>query len=194
MMSRKSSITNAFVSAIIPVAPPTLDEIEQALRILGMGPEDVRCAYCGDPSTEWDHLRPLVKGRRPTGYISEIGNLVPSCGKCNQSKRNEHWESWMRSEGASRSPRSRGVKDLEQRIDRLRAFEQWRPPEPIDFEKLVGTDAWRDYWRKLEAVDAMIAEYHQSAIALARKIADARHAKLRTEVQPPAAGDDNSTS
>src|SRR5437660_7675274 len=82
MVSRKSSITNAFVNAIIPVVPPSVEEIEEALRILGMQPDDVRCAYCGDKSSEWDHLRPLVKGRRPTGFISEIGNLVPSCGKC----------------------------------------------------------------------------------------------------------------
>src|SRR5437773_5742088 len=80
MVSRKSSITNAFVNAIIPVVPPTVNEIEEALRILEMEPDDLRCAYCGDKASEWDHLRPLVKGRRPTGYISEIGNLVPSCG------------------------------------------------------------------------------------------------------------------
>ena len=85
MVSRKSSITNAFVNAIIPVVPPSMEEIEEALRILAMTPDDVRFAYCGDRSSEWDHLRPLVKARRPTGFISEIGNLVPSCGKCNQS-------------------------------------------------------------------------------------------------------------
>jgi hypothetical protein len=83
MVSRKSSITNAFVSAIIPVIPPTHGEIEEALRILGMEAHDARCAFCGDKASEWDHLRPLVVERRPTGYISEIANLVPACGKCN---------------------------------------------------------------------------------------------------------------
>src|SRR5687767_102420 len=86
MMSRKSSITNAFVNSLIPVIEPSAAEIAEALTILGMTVEDVRCAYCGDVASEWDHLRPLVVGRRPTGFISEIGNLVPSCGKCNQSK------------------------------------------------------------------------------------------------------------
>ena len=43
-----------------------------------------------------DHLRPLVKDKEPTGYISEIHNLVPSCGKCNQSKGNKEWKAWMR--------------------------------------------------------------------------------------------------
>src|SRR5262249_46649708 len=82
MVSRKSSITNAFVNAVIPVIPPTLEEVLQALTILGMEPTDVRCAYCGDKSSEWDHLRPLVLNKRPTGFITEIANLVPACGKC----------------------------------------------------------------------------------------------------------------
>lgn len=89
MVSRKSSITNAFVNSLIPVIRPSPDEIEKALAILEIAPTDVRCAYCGDKSSEWDHLRPFVLKMRPTGYISEIANLVPSCGKCNQSKGNK---------------------------------------------------------------------------------------------------------
>ncbi len=184
MVSRKSSITNAFVNAIIPVVPPTVHDIEEALRILEMTPEDVRCAYCGDKASEWDHLRPLVKARRPTGFISEIGNLVPSCGKCNQSKRNEDWERWMRSETAGLSPRSRGIADLEQRIQRLRNYERWRPATPVDFEKIVGTEAWREYWQRLAAMDATLAECQQSASELGRKIAEARHATTRAQVSP----------
>src|ERR1700677_3203099 len=95
MVSRKSSITNAFVNSVIPSLMPSTGEIEQALRILRMGHDDVRCAYCGDKSTEWDHLRPLVVKRRPTGFISEIANLVPACGKCNQSKGNKPWQTWI---------------------------------------------------------------------------------------------------
>ena len=95
MVSRKSSITNAFVNAVIPTIPPTADEIDEALTILGMEPTNVRCAYCGDKATEWDHLRPLVAKRRPTGFISEIANLVPACGKCNQSKGGSDWRKWM---------------------------------------------------------------------------------------------------
>src|SRR3954452_17029718 len=62
MMSRKSSITNAFVNSIIPVIPPTDAEVSEALKILGLDPTDLRCAYCGDRASEWDHLRPLVVG------------------------------------------------------------------------------------------------------------------------------------
>jgi HNH endonuclease len=85
---RSSSITNAFISAIIPVIEPSEEEEREALGILRIDPEDIRCAYCGDKATEWDHLRPIISNQEPTGYITEIANLVPSCGKCNQSYEN----------------------------------------------------------------------------------------------------------
>ncbi|TET40105.1 MAG: HNH endonuclease, partial [Dehalococcoidia bacterium] len=74
---RTSTITNSFVTSIIPSIEPTEEEIKECLEILGLDPNDLCCAYCGDKATEWDHLRPLVKDKKPTGYISEIRNLVP---------------------------------------------------------------------------------------------------------------------
>jgi hypothetical protein len=157
MVSRKSSITNAFVSAIIPVIPPTHIEVQTALKILGMEPDDVRCAYCGDASTEWDHLRPLVMGRRPTGYISEIANLVPSCGKCNQSKGNKNWRDWIIS-SARLSPTGRGLSDTKSRMDRLDIYEQWRTPTKVDFVTIVGREEWDRYWQLCEE---LIGELHK---------------------------------
>lgn len=142
---RSSSITNAFVNAVIPSIPPSEVEIAEALSILGLSPRDLRCAYCGAPSTEWDHLRPLVRDQRPTGYISEIANLVPSCGKCNQSKGSTHWKDWITS-SARLSPASRGIPDLEQRVARLVDFERWRQPTKISFEECVPPDLWATYW------------------------------------------------
>src|SRR5260221_7477397 len=145
MMSRKSSITNVFVSAVIPAVLPTSHEIEEALSILEADPTDVRCAYCGNQSTEWDHLRPLVMERRPTGYITEIANLVPACGKCNQSKGNKPWRMWMLS-AAKLSPTGRRIDGTTERIARLEAFERWRSPTKIDFVSIVGQDEWEQYW------------------------------------------------
>jgi hypothetical protein len=122
---RSSSITNAFVNAIIPVIRPSDADVREALTILGRSPTDVRCAYCGDSSTEWDHLRPLVRSRKPTGYISEIADLVPCCGKCNQSKGKKPWREWIIG-SAPRSPKERGVADLPAKIARLETYEQWR--------------------------------------------------------------------
>ena len=83
---RSSTLTNAFINAIVPVVKPTNAEEREAIQILGIDPSDIRCTYCGDPSTERDHLRPIITNQEPTGFITEIANLVPSCGKCNQSK------------------------------------------------------------------------------------------------------------
>src|SRR5207244_5732476 len=122
MVSRKSSVTNAFVNSVVPTVPPTIEEIDEALSILEIDPRDVQCAYCGDKSSEWDHLRPLVLGRRPTGFITEIANLVPACGKCNQSKRNAGWREWIVSTSAGHSPTARGNLDVAQRMAMLEAY------------------------------------------------------------------------
>ena len=170
MVSRKSSITNAFVNAIVPTIPPTAEEIHEALTILGMVPSDVRCAYCGDKKTEWDHLRPIVVKQRPTGFISEIGNLVPSCAKCNQSKRNVHWRDWMLS-GRGRSPSARKISDLDNRVSRLEAFERWRIPTKIDFEAIIGAAEWEAYWRLWTDVNEELRKCQDVANELRKKVA-----------------------
>lgn len=170
MVARKSSVTNAFVNAVIPIIPPTHAEIEKALCILGMTHEDVRCAYCGDRATEWDHLRPLVVDRRPTGYISEIANLVPACGKCNQSKGNKHWRKWMLS-SARLSPTGRGVSEIPARVAKLEAYEAWRNPTLIPFPEVVGPEEWEAYWRLCEAVVAEMAQCQQVADRIKTKVA-----------------------
>jgi hypothetical protein len=169
IMGRSSSITNSFINSIIPVIPPTEAEIAEALAILGMGVSDVLCAYCGDPATEWDHLRPLVVAQRPTGYISEIGNLVPACGKCNQSKGNKPWREWIRS-GAPRSPTTRGVADLDARIHRLSEYEQWRPPTPVDFANLVGDRVWEEHWENWNRVLGVMQESQTLATEIRNRI------------------------
>jgi hypothetical protein len=170
MMSRKSSLTNAFVNALIPVIEPTAAEIEEALEILGMDCDSIQCAYCGNTFTEWDHLRPLVKDRRPTGYISEIANLVPSCAKCNQSKGNKNWLTWMESE-AQHSPARRGVPDIQRRIGRLKAYEAWRIVEPLPFKQMLGQQEYEAYWRMLDQTIEGLKTCQAVADRLKRRIA-----------------------
>jgi hypothetical protein len=169
MVSRKSSITNAFVNSVIPVVAPTTEDIEEALSMLGMSPEDVRCAYCGDRSTEWDHLRPLVVQRRPTGYISEIANLVPACGKCNQSKGNKPWQAWMLSK-AKLSPTARGCADVEDRVARLQTYERWRSPTKVNFNAVIGTEEWEHYWSLCESLIHQMRQCQQVADALRTQV------------------------
>lgn len=174
---RSSSITNAFINSIIPVIPPTSGEVEEALRVLGMDHENYCCAYCGDTASEWDHLQPLVKDRRPTGYVSELHNLIPSCGKCNQSKGNKDWESWMRS-SARLSPATRKVHDLENRIERIRCYERWTKPTKIDFEEIVGADVWSQHWENWSKIQQLMKEAQTLAGQINQSVAEFRKNEL----------------
>ena len=129
-----------------------------------------QCAYCGHTASEWDHLRPLVVNKRPTGYISEIYNLVPACGKCNQSKGNKSWKTWIQST-AKLSPKSRGIQDIDERIRRLEKYEQWSQPTRIDFETVVGKEKWTQHWANCELVQTTMRDAQQLATDIRQTIA-----------------------
>lgn len=167
---RSSSITNAFINSIIPIIVPSNEQVKEALDILGMDHDKFECSYCGSSATEWDHLRPLVLNKKPTGYVSEIHNLVPACGKCNQSKGNRPWASWIIST-AKLSPKSRGVKGLEDRIKRLSAYEKWLEPTVVNFEMIVGKEKWEQHWENWELVQSTMREAQTLATDINQKIA-----------------------
>jgi len=169
---RSSSITNAFINSIIPVVFPSEEEARRALEILGMTPETFQCAYCGSAASEWDHLRPLVKDKKPTGYISEIHNLVPACGKCNQSKGNKEWRTWMLST-AKLSPAARGIKDIPERVKRLDAYEKSKAPTKMDFAAIVGSNVWAQHQNNLERVQALMRESQVLAAKINTEVANA---------------------
>jgi hypothetical protein len=168
-------VTNAFVNGIIPCIPPTEAEVQEVLNILELRAEDLRCAYCGDPFTEWDHLRPLISGRRPTGYITEIANLVPACGKCNQSKSGSHWKKWITGP-AKRSPATRGIADLHARIERLEKFEAWREPKVFNFEQVVGKELWERHWSNWKRLVDLMYECEVTAGQIRQAITSAAEA------------------
>jgi HNH endonuclease len=175
--SRTSSVTNSFVQAIMPPFESSGDEQREALLHLGMTPEDLHCVYCGATTTDWDHLRPLVKKKRPTGYISEIRNLVPSCGPCNQSKGASDWRAWMMGKAVG-SPKTKNVVDIQERMSRLARFEEWGGVHAIPFEELISKITWDEYWRQLEVIlDAMRAAQEKAIVVrkdIMRAIAERR--------------------
>jgi hypothetical protein len=166
---RSSSITNAFINAILPVHKPADDEVLEALAILEMSADNIRCAYCGDKNTEWDHLRPIIRGKKPTGYITEIANLVPACGKCNQSKGGSDWKAWMLGP-ALQSPQSRGTVDIERRVALLEKYESWRTPVHVNFEKVVEPELWMRHNENWTDVLALLDKSQQLAKEIRRSI------------------------
>ena len=166
---RTSSIHNVFVATIIPVIQPTAAEVIKVLEILGLDPDDLRCAYCGDKATEWDHLRPLVKDGRPTGYPSSIKNLVPACGKCNQSKGISDWKLWMSSK-ATLSPTSRGLPNLEVKIRHLEEYELWAKCQALNIEQLVDGSTWQKYYELQDEILRKMREAQDIAVVLAKQV------------------------
>ena len=175
---RTSTITNAFINGIIPVIEPSENEIDDALRTLGMTRETICCAYCGDVYTEWDHFRPLVVNKRPTGYISEIHNLVPSCGKCNQSKGNKEWNQWIYSD-AMLSPKSRQVADLDMRVERLRAYELIYEPLKYNFEEIIGSELWQKHWSNHDHLIGLMKECQITSDYIKQRLFDGINKSIR---------------
>ena len=172
IIGSSSSIMKAFIYSIIPVVPPSSEEVQQALEMLGMTPDNFQCAYCGSDASQWNHLRPLVKGRMPTGYITEIRNLVPSCAKCNQSKGIKEWKAWMLST-AQLSPTTRGIKDIPERVKRLEAYENSKAPTKMDFAAIVGQEVWARHYDNLERVLSLMRESQELAAKINAEIANA---------------------
>jgi hypothetical protein len=178
---RSSSITNAFINAIIPIIEPTEAEELEALKILNISPDNICCAYCGDKATEWDHLRAIIDKQEPTGYITEIANLVPACGKCNQSKGKSHWRVWM--EGSAKlSPKTRGVSDLNERIIRLTNYEAWRQPKKIDFAAVVGPEMWQRHRQNWRSVLDLLKESQVLASEIREIVANANTAPREIKI------------
>ena len=177
---RRSTITGLFFTALTPYLEPTEAQVDKALDVLGMGRGSACvCAYCGDKKSEWDHFRAVVKDRKPTGFITEIANLVPSCGKCNQSRGNTDWKKWMLS-SAKQSPKTRGIKDIDARIARLEDFEKWSQPVQIDYAGLAGEAAWNKHLQHLEATLKLLEEAEEHAKEL-RTAARAFATRPRTD-------------
>lgn len=171
--NRISLVTNGFVQAIIPINIPSQAETEQALAVLGMTHKNISCVYCGTAVSDWDHLQPLVRGKKPSGYIHEARNLVPSCGPCNHSKIGAHWKDWITG-GAKGNQRAKSARGLEDRIRKLENFEKWANLKTLPLQSLVGEEKWNNYWAALEDIESRI----RAAQLLADEIQGILAAKL----------------
>lgn len=169
IVSRVSSVTNGFVQAILPRALPDPAESRRVLAILGIDPDELRCAYCGDTAHHWDHLYPYVNAKRPSGYLNESRNLVPACGPCNTSKSGRHWRDWML--GSARgSPTARAVVDTAARVDRLDQLERELGLSPRVLKELVEPALWERYWERRDEIERLLFAAQQDAEQIRKQI------------------------
>lgn len=172
---RKSTLVATFYKSITPEFVPTKQQVADVLELFEME-NDCKCVYCGGNWSEWDHFFSIVKkGGGPSGYVTEISNLVPCCGKCNQSKGNNHWKEWIEG-SAKQSPTTRKVLDLKKKIHLLNRFEKTQKRRTIDYAKTLGA-SWDLHLSNLKiAVESLVtAEDH------AMKLRSSIQAILRSE-------------
>lgn len=145
LKDRISTINNAYATGITPyIRPDNENEIDQYYKELGV--KKNQCAYCLGEGNGMDHLKPLVKNGMPSGYITDIHNLVPCCSRCNSSKGSKSFEDWYLSDKNIKRLKKLGLDDnkINERYKKICDFED-KIPGPIDYEKIVGKDKWEEY-------------------------------------------------
>lgn len=144
LKGRSSTISNAFAISITPYIRPTKEELDKYYALLGI--KEGQCAYCLGDGNGRDHLKPLVNNGMPTGFITDIHNLVPCCQKCNSSKGSKNFRDWYKSEKNILRLKKYGMSDqnINERYRILCEFEDL-VPQPLDYEAIVGKELWDEY-------------------------------------------------
>ena len=153
---RSSTISNAFAISVTPYIYPNEEEINQFHSLLEI--EEGQCAYCLGIGNGRDHLRPLVENGMPTGYITEIKNLVPCCQECNSSKGGKAFREWYKSDkNLKRLKKRMKLDEINHRFDIICAYEE-RIGEPLNYENLVGKEIWNEYRERKDNMIKMLKD------------------------------------
>jgi hypothetical protein len=107
----------------------------------------IRCFYCDaiEP-TRWDHLHAVSRGGDTVP-----GNLVPACGRCDDSKQDRDVEEWINSKSKHR-PASERLRILQSRIE---AYQRHFAYNPVEFEKRLSAEQLSRYRRFREQVETL---------------------------------------
>lgn len=163
-----SSITKAFVDSIVLARKPTNEEYDEYMKIFPLTKEGKKeCAYCGGPFKYYEHFRPLVEGKLPSGYGSDIYNLVPSCGGCNEGKHGDNWKTYMEKRTLVDDPESHKL-----RYQRLEAYEEWGEGKvvKVDFREVIGDKDWDRYLFDKERIHALLRECYELQKQIKEKV------------------------
>ena len=81
---------------------------------------------------------------------------------------------------AALSPKSKGVMDIEQRIQRLEAYAKWGEATQINFEEVVGSDDWRRHWDNWQQILDAMATAQELADSIKRAVAQAHYSHAKS--------------
>ena len=145
LRNRSSTINNAFAIAITPYLPPSSDNLDWYYAELGITPD--QCGYCLQASNSVDHIMPLVRNGLPTGYITNIYNLIPCCSTCNSKKGAKDFRSWYCHDDNVSRLRAMGlsIEQIQERYSTICRFIEKHIPKPLDYETILGKEKWEEY-------------------------------------------------
>ncbi len=163
VLGRKSTVANAFASALAPYDVYDAAAVSQAMRDLDQDPDaDLACVYCGSEAATWDHVfNRVVKGDF-SGHGHRIRNLVPCCRTCNESKGQKPWREFLE---------ARNLPDQDARVTRLERFLGSADAQPLSTDSMKER-AGEELARFLEIraqVFELMTEADRLASAIRRK-------------------------
>ena len=169
LKGRTSTINNAFTISITPYIRPTEEEFYQMYKKLKLEPS--KCAYCLNEATTTDHLKPLVKNGLPTGYITNIKNLVPCCSSCNSSKGSKNFSDWYLQEKNKNRLYAMEFTDkqIEERYNIICKYEK-ELDKPLDYEKILGKKLYNEYKERIEVMNKLLKKNQEFCDTLKEKI------------------------
>jgi hypothetical protein len=116
----------------------------------------ITCVYCDSAeATRWDHLHPVSQGGD-----SSPGNLIPACGRCDDSKQDKTIEEWIKSKSKHRPAAGR----LEIIHSRILAYQEQFAYSSMDFDKKLNKDQRAIYLRFREKLDALRDQMRQDGL------------------------------
>lgn len=87
-----SMINRALCEAFVDKARDSIRDVTDGWVKFARTHQIKGCAYCGDPhTTRWDHLIPVQKGGETV-----VGNMIPVCQSCDDSKQDKKFDDWLR--------------------------------------------------------------------------------------------------
>lgn len=157
LKSRTSTISNAFAISITPYIKPTKEQEKKLMEILDIS--EGQCAYCLRYANSTDHFRPLVDKGEPSGFISDIHNLVPCCASCNSSKGKRNWDEWFLSEKNIKNLESLGLskEDINHRFECLKNFSN-NANKKLNYWEILGEEKWNEFLSRKNKLNEMLKE------------------------------------
>ena len=157
LKGRSSTISNAFAISITPYIYPTSAAITDFYDLLAI--EEGQCAYCLGDANAMDHIKPLVTDGLPTGYITDIHNLVPCCWACNSAKGKKDFSEWYLSKNNVDRLHKKGLSNdkIQERFSVIKNYIS-RIGVPLNYQEILGDDLWNEYLSRRKNLIAALRE------------------------------------